>query len=152
MATHIPRTSATSVASYGAHVAEVERAKIEEQAAARAVDWCKMGDTVRRLAWVKGDELIKMADEFLDRWRKSTRVPGLESVVSSLALAVKLKQFAAGLPSEIREVNTTVSGKVGVEWEVALKRVYGQAKAALPVVEVEAVAEPAALPPAEVTK
>jgi len=76
----------------------------------------------------------------------------LESVVSSLALAVKLKQFAAGLPSEIREVNTTVSGKVGVEWEVALKRVYGQAKAALPVVEVEAVAEPAALPPAEVTK
>ena len=47
-----------------------------------------------------------------------------------LELAFKLKQFAAGMPSEIREVNTTVTGTVDVDWEIALRRAYGPVAAA----------------------
>jgi hypothetical protein len=60
-----------------------------------------------------------------------------------LELAFKLKQFAAGMPSEIREVNTTVTGTVDVDWEIALRRAYGPVAAppagAPAVVDVEAV-------------
>jgi hypothetical protein len=56
-------------------------------------------------------------------------VPGFESVVRGIELAFRLKQFAAGMPSEIREVNTTVSGTVELDWEVALKKIYGAAAA-----------------------
>ena len=49
-----------------------------------------------------------------------------------LELAFKLKQFATGMPSEIKETHTHVTGKVSVEWEAAIRKAYG-------VVDVEAV-------------
>ena len=43
-----------------------------------------------------------------------------------LDLAFKLKQFAAGMPSEIKEVHNLHAGKVSIEWEEAIKKAYGQ--------------------------
>ncbi len=69
-----------------------------------------------------------------ERWEKSGRTPGFEGMARMLELAFKLKQFAAGMPSEIKETHTLVTGKVSVEWEAAIRKAYG-------VVDVQEVAE-----------
>jgi hypothetical protein len=117
------------VKAYTAHLAEVERKVIEGQGIEKAVEWGKMTEAVRRDAWKKSEELMAMADSFLERWRNCSRVPGFESVVRCMELAFKLKQFAAGMPSEIKEINATVSGTVELDWEIALKKIYGAAAA-----------------------
>ena len=42
-----------------------------------------------------------------------------------MELAFKLKQFATGMPSEVKEVHTNVTGTLEVEWEIALRKAYG---------------------------
>ena len=129
------------VQAHGAHLAEIERKAIEARAIARSVEWEKVHESVKRDAWKKADKLIEIADRFIERWENSSRVPGMESVVKCMELAFKLKQFAAGMPSEIKEVNTTVSGTVELDWEVALKKIYGAAAAKRAEVEAPLAAE-----------
>ena len=131
------------VVARAAHLAEVERGAIERQAIAKAVEWAKMTESVRREAWQEAERAIAMVREARERWEASGRTPGFEGMARMLELAFKLKQFAAGMPSEIREVNTTVTGTVDVDWEIALRRAYGPVAAppadAPAVVDVEAV-------------
>jgi hypothetical protein len=117
------------VRAHGAHLAEVERKAIEAQIIEKAVEWARMSEPVRREAWRRGEALMAMADDFLERWRKCSRVPGFESIVRGMELAMRLKQFAAGMPSEIKEINTIVSGTIELDWEIALKKIYGAAAA-----------------------
>jgi len=117
------------VQAHAAHLAEIERKTIEERAIDKAVEWSKVKESVKRDAWKKSEKLIEMADKFIARWENCNRVPGFESVVRCMELAFKLKQFAAGMPSEIKEVNTNVSGTVELDWEIALKKIYGAAAA-----------------------
>ena len=134
------------VAAHAAYLAEIERLAIQERAVAKAVEWDQMTDAVRREAWRKSEELMKMTDDFLERWRKCARVPGFESVVRGIELAIKLKQFAAGMPSEIKEVTGEVKATLSVEWESALAKIYGAKKPAGVVVDAQIVPEPVALP------
>jgi hypothetical protein len=131
------------VVARAAHLAEVERGAIERQAIAKAVEWAKMTEAVRREAWLEAERAISMVREARERWEASGRTPGFEGMARMLELAFKLKQFAAGMPSEIREVNTTVTGTVDVDWEIALRRAYGPVAAppadAPAVVDVDAV-------------
>ncbi len=117
-------------AAHGAHLALVEREAAEAAAKERGVDLAKMELPVRQEAWKEAEELIAMAREFKRRWRDTTRVPGFESVVRALELAFKLKSFAVGVPMEVKQVNTTVSGADGgpirVELEAALDKIYGK--------------------------
>jgi hypothetical protein len=117
------------VQAYAAHLAEVERKAIEARTIEKSVEWEKVQESVKREAWKKGEKLMEIADRFIERWENCSRIPGMESVVRCMELAFKLKQFAAGMPSEIREVNTTVSGTVELDWEIALKKIYGAAAA-----------------------
>jgi hypothetical protein len=137
-------------AAYHAHLAAVERKATEDLVAARSRDWAAMHESVRRQAWSEAEDLIALAQDFKARWRDSDRLPDFGALVRALDLAFKLKQFAAGMPSEIKEVNTTHTGPGGgpirVEIEAALKKIYGQP---LPgeVVDVEAApAAPKQLP------
>ena len=120
------------VAAYGAHMAELERRAIEDQAVAKGVEWAKMTEPVRREAWLEAERTIAMVRRARERWEKSGRTPGFEGMARMLELAFRLKQFAAGMPSEIKETHTLVTGKVSVEWEAAIRKAYG-------VVEVEEV-------------
>ena len=95
-----------------------------------------MTEPVRREAWLKSEEVLKLTDDFLERWRNTTRIPGFESVVRGIELAIRLKQIAAGMPSEIKEVNATLKATVDVEWEVALRKAYGPKPAVVDVEEV----------------
>jgi hypothetical protein len=47
-------------------------------------------------------------------------------------MAFKLKQFAASMPTEIKEVHQRVSGSVSLEWEAAIRKAYGQVAPASP--------------------
>jgi hypothetical protein len=70
-----------------------------------------------------------------EQWMAGGRTPGWEGMARMLELAFKLKQFAAGMPSEIKETHTLVAGKVSVDWEQAIRKAYGVA--APPMIAVE---------------
>ncbi len=133
------------VAAFGVHVAMTERLAIEARAVEKAVEWEKLHEPIRREAWKEAELGIKMLREARERWEKSGRVPGFEGMARMLELVFKLKQFAAGMPSEVKEVHQTFDGKLEIEWEVALRKAYGKPET---VVTVEPV-EPEALPPKE---
>jgi len=115
------------VKAYASYLGEVERQAIQDVAREKAVEWDKIHETVRREAWQKGTDLLALADDFLERWRETARVPGFESVVRGIELGIRLKQIAAGMPTEIKELNKNVSATLDVHWEVALRKIYGQA-------------------------
>ncbi len=128
------------VAARDVHVAELERLAIERLAVEKAVEWWQMHEPARRQAWLEAEEAITMVREARERWRKSGRTPTFEGMARMLDLAFKLKQFAAGMPSEIKETHTLVSGKVSVEWEEAIRKAYAEVDApAAPVVDVQEV-------------
>ncbi len=113
------------VAAYAAHLAEVERLAIERAAVEKAVEWERLRESVRREAWQEAQEAIAMVRKARAEWMAKGRVPGWEGQARMLELAFKLKQFATGMASEIKEVNTTLTAKVDVEWEIAIRKAYG---------------------------
>lgn len=112
------------VAARDAHMADLERKAIERLACEKAVEWWQLHEPARRQAWQEAEEAIAMVREARERWRKSGRTPGFEGMARMLDLAFKLKQFAAGMPSEIKEVHNLHAGKVSVEWEEAIRKAY----------------------------
>ena len=112
------------VDAFNQHVAELERQAIERLACDKAVEWWTLQEPTRRLAWLEAEEAITMVHEARERWRKSGRTPGFEGMARMLELAFKLKQFATGMPSEIKEVHNLHAGKVSVEWEEAIRKAY----------------------------
>ena len=132
------------VAARDAHLAELERQAIERLAVEKAVEWWQLHEPAKRQAWMEAEEAIRDVQEARRRWRASGRLVGFEGMARMLDLGFKLKQFAAGIPSEIKEVHQHVTGTVSVEWEQAIRKAYGLPDDA-PIVEVEAVVPPAKL-------
>lgn len=138
---------AARVQAHGAHLALVEREAAEALARVRGVDWVKRQEEQRADEWQARCDLLELARETIKRWKENPRKCGtLEGVARLLDLASKLGRLASGMPTDRTEVTTEVQGKIDVEWEIALKRVYGQgvkAEVAVPpaapaVVDVEA--------------
>jgi hypothetical protein len=125
------------VLAYHEYLTTLERQAIEARAVSKSVEWEKMTEAVRREAWKKSDDLLAMADEFIERWRESSRVPGFESVVRGVELAIRLKQLATALPTDTLRVQGQVKATIEVDWEMALRRVYGPKEAPAAVVDVE---------------
>lgn len=140
---------AERLAARDAYLAEVERRAIERVATEKAVEWWKLHEPTRRLAWQKAEQAIAMVDKACERWEKSGRSVGFEGMARMLELAFKLKQFAAGMPGEIKETHTLVTGKVSVEWEAAIRKAYGVAATPSPSVTAPA---PAAMVDVEEVK
>ena len=113
------------VQAYMAHLAEAERLAIQGQALEKAVEWHQKHEAVRREAWREAEETIAMVRQAREEWQVKGRLPGWEGMARMLELAFKLKQFAAGMPSEIKETHTHVTGRVSVEWEAAIRKAYG---------------------------
>ena len=113
------------VAAYGAHLGELERVAIQGLALEKAVEWEKTHESVRREAWKEAEETIAMVRKARQEWLAKGRVPGWEGMARMLELGFELKQFAAGMASEIKEVNTHVTGTIDVEWEIAIRKAYG---------------------------
>ena len=112
------------VTAFNRHFADLERQAIERLACEKAVEWWQLHEPARRQAWLEAEEAIVMVREARERWKKSNRTPGFEGMARMLELAFKLKQFAAGMPSEIKEVHNLHAGKVSLEWEEAIRKAY----------------------------
>jgi len=114
------------VEAHAAHVADAERRAIEALAVERAVEWDKVHEAVKIAEWQRHKKLIALADEMIARWEKNKAKCGtLERIARVLELATKLGRLAAGMPTEVKEVNTTVKATIDVEWEVAIRKAYG---------------------------
>jgi len=118
------------IQAHAAHVAEAERLAIERMAVEHAVEWHKLHEGVRREAWREAEETIAIVRKAREEWVAKGRVPGWEGMARMLELAFKLKQFAAGMPSEIKEVNTNINATIDVDWEIAIRKAYQQAEPA----------------------
>lgn len=130
------------VQAHAAHLALVERQAIESLAMEKAVDWSKVHEAVKVAEWQRHKKLIALADEMLARWEKNKAKCGtLEGIARVLELATKLGRLAAGMPTEVKEINTTLTATVDVEWEIAIRKAYGQTQSGL-----NSPAEPAGTP------
>ncbi|MEI8290248.1 MAG: hypothetical protein WCH99_12325 [Verrucomicrobiota bacterium] len=125
------------------HFNEIQRKAIEQVACDRAVEWWQLHEPTRRQAWLVAEQMIADCQEAQRRWRASGRVPGFESIARMAEIAFKLKSFAAGLPTEVKEVRNTHEGKISVEWEAAIRKAYGIAPGA-PILDV--IEQPAPVP------
>jgi hypothetical protein len=113
------------IQAHAAHVALVEREAIESLAMEKAVDWSKVHEAVKVAEWQRHKRLIALADEMIQRWEKNKAKCGtLEGIARVLELATKLGRLAAGMPTEVKEVNTTLKATVDVEWDVAIRKAY----------------------------
>lgn len=115
------------VQAQAAHLAMLERQAIEGLVLEKAIDWTKVHEAVKIAEWQRHKKLIALADEMLERWEKNKNKCGtLEGIARVLELATKLARLAAGMPTEVKEVNTTVTGTIDMEWEIAIRKAYGQ--------------------------
>jgi len=115
------------VQAHAAHLAGIERRAIEALAVEKAVDWSKVHEAVKIAEWQRHQKLIALADEMIARWEKNKAKCGtLEGVARVLELATKLGRLAAGMPTEVKEVNTTMKATIDVDWEIAIRKAYGQ--------------------------
>ena len=127
------------VVAFNRHFADLERQAIERLACEKAVEWWQLHEPARRQAWLEAEEAIAMVREARERWRKSGRTPGFEGMARMLDLAFKLKQFAAGMPSEIKEIHNLHAGKVSIEWEEAIRKAYAVAEPPAAIVDIQEV-------------
>ena len=70
-------------------------------------------------------QLGDVRQEWLARWEKNKAKCGtLEGIARVLELATKLARLAAGMPTEVKEVNTTMKATIDVDWEIAIRKAY----------------------------
>jgi hypothetical protein len=113
------------VQAHAAHVAELERKAIEGLALESAIEWHKVHEAVKVAEWQRHKKLIDLADEIIARWEKNKAKCGtLEGIARLLELATKLGRLAAGMPTEVKEVNTTMKATIDVDWEIAIRKAY----------------------------
>jgi hypothetical protein len=114
------------VQAHGAHMALVEREAAEALVRAKGVDWAVRQDDQRMGEWQTRCEALELARQAIQRWKDNPEKCGtLEGIARLLDLASKLGRLASGMATDRTEVATEVRGKIDVEWELALKRVYG---------------------------
>ncbi len=117
------------VAAHGAYIAQIEREVIEGLARERAIEWMKVHEDQRIQEWNARTRALKLAEKIIGRWEKNEGKSGtLEGIARLLELASKLGRLAAGMPTDVKEVNTTVTGTIDVEWEIAIRKAYGPAQ------------------------
>jgi len=130
------------VDAYAQHLAEAERLAIEGLAREKAIDWQKAHPDQELKEWKVRTDFYELCVEKARRWMEQPQRLGTLSDLARLAEAMsKLGRLAAGMPTEVKSITTEVKATLEVEWEVALKRVYGGNKAAGQVVDAEVIGE-----------
>lgn len=132
------------VQAHATHLAIIERRTAESLAVQAGTDWAARQDQHREDEWQTRGELIGLAREAIERWKKNpARCGTLEGIARLLDLASKLGRVSSGLSLEPAEKPPEEDAAFMIQIEVALEKIYGQAAPAptLPpaaVVDVEA--------------
>ena len=126
------------VAAHAAHLATVEREAVEVVARGKAVEWGKRQQEIREREGEMHEKCIAAARRGLDAFVEREKVyANLADIARILEVASKLGRLASGMATDKTEITGEGGGPVRVEFELALKKIYGPA-AADPVVDVEA--------------
>jgi hypothetical protein len=140
---------AARVQVYAAHMSTIEREAAEALARAKGVDWVQRQEEHRAEEWKARSRVLELARVAIERWMANeARCGSLEGIARLLDLASKLGRLASGMPTDRTEVTGEGGGPIMIEFEAALKKVYGRRNATVIDVEVKPT-EPAALPPAK---
>lgn len=137
------------VQAHAAHLADIERKTAEALAVQSGTDWAKRQEQHREDEWQTRGELIALAREAIERWKKNpVRCGTLEGIARLLDLASKLGRVSSGLSLEPLEKPGEGDAAFMIQIEVALEKIYGPAAPPAAVVDVDAepVGPPAALP------
>jgi hypothetical protein len=137
------------VQAHTAHLADIERKTAEALAVQAGTDWAKRQEQHREDEWQTRGELIGLAREAIERWKKSpARCGTLEGIARLLDLASKLGRVSSGLSLEPAEKPGEEETAFMIQIEVALEKIYGPVVKPAAVVDVEAspVNPPTALP------
>jgi hypothetical protein len=127
------------VNAHSAHMALVEREATEALARSKAVDWVKRQEEHREKEWELRCKLVKLAETAIERWLANpARCGSLEGIARLLDLASKLGRLSSGLPTDKTEVTGENGGPILVEFEAAVRKIYGVEAPAATVVDVEA--------------
>ena len=133
---------AERVQAYAAHLATVERETTEALVRGKAAEWLKRQEEQREEEWRLRNDLLDMAREIRDRWKKrADRCGSLEGYARLCELASKIGRLSSGMPTDKTEVTGEDGGPLLAEFTLALDKVYGA------VVDVAPASEPVALPP-----
>jgi len=136
------------LAEHTAALAELEGKVAQALLTSNAVDWLKRQEEQREVEWALRCELVEMARQAIERWKKRPNKCGsLEGIARLLELASKLGRLASGMATDRTEVNAEVQTKLDVDWEIALKKVYGPEEPAGSVLDVEATTQLSTLNP-----
>jgi hypothetical protein len=116
------------VQAHAAHLADIERKTAEALAVQAGTDWAKRQEQHREDEWQTRSELIALAREAIDRWKKNpARCGTLEGIARLLDLASKLGRISSGLSLEPVDKPVEEDAAFMIQIEVALEKIYGQA-------------------------
>jgi len=133
------------VQAHGAHLGDIERKTAEALAVQAGTDWAQRQEQHREDEWQTRSELIALAREAIERWKKnSARCGTLEGIARLLDLASKLGRVSSGLSLEPAEKPGEEETAFMIQIEVALEKIYGPVVQPAGVVDVEA--KPVAIP------
>jgi len=133
------------VQAHAAHLAMVELKAAEAVATSNGVDWAKRQEEHREEEWQARSELLSLAREAIQRWKKSEHRCGtLEGIARLIDLASKLGRVSSGLQLEPADTSPEENGALMIQIDVALEKIYGQVAAPPANVPALTVAVPAA--------
>jgi hypothetical protein len=94
---------------------------------AKGVDWAERYLELREAEWRARKELVELAWEVVRRWRsKPERCGSLEGLARLLDLMSTLGRRACEVATERKEITGADGGPIMIEFEAALKKVYGR--------------------------
>ena len=123
------------VEAHTAYLATVEREAVEVVARGKAAEWAKRQQALLEEEWAVHEECILAGREALKRFYEKGKGATLGDIARMFAEGSRLGRLASGLATDKTELTGVDGGAIRVEFEAALKKVYGR-KAA--VVDVEA--------------
>jgi hypothetical protein len=112
--------------AHAAQLALTEREGTEAGARRKAAEWMTRRDEQREEEWRARTELLELARVTIARWKKDKKQQAsLQGIARLLELATKLGRRATGMPTDKTEVPQKDDRASRVEFEAALKKVYG---------------------------
>jgi hypothetical protein len=135
------------VRAHAERLATVEREATEALAREKGAEWLKRQQTLRETEWDMHEKCIAAAKKAFEAFMAREKVyANLADISRMLEVASKLGRLASGLATDKTEVTGEDGGAIRVEFEAALKKVYGRRGQ---VVDVEAVPGNSPLPIAD---
>lgn len=119
----------TRVQAHAAYMAVAEREAATALATAKGMDWVKRQVEQKEKEWDARCKLVKLAETAIERWLADPdRCGSLEGIARILDLASRLGRLACGMATDKTEITGEDGGPIMVEFEAAVRKIYGEVR------------------------